>query len=131
MDQLHGVTIVTILKPWEGLDLNYTYFVGENEVLVHNMCQLQPVNNAVDANKLNHIFGKASIIWMNLYIFLMEEQAYSALLEETVKYIKANNISGVFQNITLNVNGFNITVRGNVVDGVVKIGTAFIEKLAR
>ena len=37
----------------------------------------------------------------------------------------------MFQNITLNVNGFNITVRGNVVDGVVKIGTAFIEKLVR
>ena len=115
------------------VDDYHTYFVGENDVLVHNMCQLQPVNNSVDANKLNHIFGKAE---HNLDEFVHffngnQEQAYSALLKETVKYIKANNISGMFQNITLNVNGFNITVRGNVVDGVVKIGTAFIEKLAR
>ena len=41
------------------VDDYHTYFVGENDVLVHNMCQLQPVNNSVDANKLNHIFGKA------------------------------------------------------------------------
>ena len=30
------------------------------------------------------------------------------------------------QDIIVNVNGFNITVRGNVVDGVFRIGTFFI-----
>jgi len=70
--QLHGVRIVTISKPGEGIDLNYTYFVGENEVLVHNMCQLQPVNNSVDANKLNHIFGKAEHNLDEFVHFLME-----------------------------------------------------------
>lgn len=52
--------------------------------------------------------------------------AYNAILRATEEYVKINNIVGRFQNIVVNVNGFDITVRGNVVDGIVKIGTAFI-----
>lgn len=37
-----------------------------------------------------------------------------------------NGITGVFKDAVVNVNGFNITMRGNVIDGVTKIGTAFM-----
>lgn len=29
--------------------------------------------------------------------------------------------------IVVNVNGFNVTVRGRVIDGIVQIGTAYIK----
>ena len=85
-------------------------------------------SNAVDSNKLNHIFGKPE---HNLEGFLKmfngdQTAAYNAILRATEEYVKINNIVGRFQNIVVNVNGFDITVRGNVVDGIVKIGTAFI-----
>jgi hypothetical protein len=44
----------------------------------------------------------------------------------TQKYVNLNNITGNFKDIVVNVNGTNITVRGTIIDGQVKIGTAFI-----
>lgn len=49
-----------------------------------------------------------------------------ALVAATRAHAKKHAISGVFEEV-VNINGFNITVRGNVVGGEVKIGTAFIE----
>lgn len=51
--------------------------------------------------------------------------AYVAIQNAAQEQIIARNITGVFEE-TINVGGQLITVRGNVVDGVVKIGTAFI-----
>lgn len=53
-------------------------------------------------------------------------QAYQAILKDTEEYIRANGITGSFENIVITVNGIDITVRGIVIDGVVHIGTAFI-----
>ncbi|MFT9078673.1 hypothetical protein [Ethanoligenens sp.] len=81
-----------------------------------------------DANKLNHIFGKSE---HNLDSLLgkysgNETKAFNALETATQKYVGANNITGNFKDITVNVNGINVTVRGTVINGQVKIGTAFI-----
>ncbi len=84
--------------------------------------------NAVDPNKLNHIFGNPEHNFDGFLKMFNGDQtaAYNALLRATEEYVKINNIVGRFQDIVVNVNGFNITVRGNVIDGIVKIGTAFI-----
>ena len=53
-------------------------------------------------------------------------KAYNALESTTQKYISSNNITGNFKDIIVNVNGVDVTVRGTVINGQVKIGTAFI-----
>ncbi len=83
--------------------------------------------NGVDPNKLNHIFGKAE---HNLGSFLIkyggnQVSAYNALQNAAQEQIIARGITGVFEE-TVIVGGEIITVRGNVVNGIVKIGTAFI-----
>lgn len=82
----------------------------------------------VDPNKLEHIFGNEQ---HNLGDFLNSfngdrTAAYIALLNATQEYVQSNDITGTFMDIVVDVNGFFITVRGAVVDGIVKIGTAFI-----
>jgi RHS repeat-associated protein len=81
----------------------------------------------VNSNTLNHIFGKPG---HNLGNFLNkfggnQIKAYDAIMLATQKQIAKNQISGVFQQV-VRVKGFDITVRGNVIDKIVKIGTAFI-----
>ncbi|MDN5053613.1 hypothetical protein [Aliarcobacter butzleri] len=84
----------------------------------------------IDLNKVNHIFGDAKIEKHKLLDFTKEYdgdtvKAYQDLEKYTQKYIKDNNVNGQFEKV-INVNGTNITVRGNVINGEVKIGTAFI-----
>ena len=85
-------------------------------------------SNAADPNKLNHIFGNEK---HNLSDYLKafngnKAEAYNALEKATQQYVDANGITGSFKDIVVNVNGFDITVRGTIIDGIVKIGTAFI-----
>ena len=84
--------------------------------------------STVDPNKLNHIFGKKE---HNLDTFLSkfggdQVKAYNALEKVTQQYVNSNKITGTFKDIIVNVNGVDVTVRGTVINGQVKIGTAFI-----
>ena len=80
---------------------------------------------SVDPNKLNHIFGNAG---HNLDSFVAQfnsqSEAYAALQRATELAVRAQGTSGVFQT-TVQIGGESITVRANVVSGVVRIGTAF------
>jgi len=53
-------------------------------------------------------------------------EAYIALEKVTQQYVNSNKITGTFKDIIVNVNGVDVTVRGTVINGQVKIGTAFI-----
>ena len=81
------------------------------------------VASAVLANKLHHIFGKPQ---HNLDALVKqygsEEAAYEAIAEAAGKATAGS--TGIFE-VTVNVGGEAITVRGAVVAGIVKIGTAF------
>ena len=95
----------------------HVYEVGELGILVHNVC---------DPNKLIHIFGKAQHnLGALLSKFKTQEDAYNAVLQATQGAANAGTIGGTFQSV-VSVQGLNITVRGIVVNGVVKIGTFFI-----
>jgi len=76
-------------------------------------------------NKINHIFGKAK---HNLGGLIQQygspASAYAALEKATATQVGAKGLTGEFEEI-VNVGGTNVTVRGAVVNGVVKIGTAF------
>jgi hypothetical protein len=82
---------------------------------------------AVDAKKLNHIFGNAR---HGFDEFLRgfggdQSKAFGAIQNAAQQEITAQGITGVFER-AVTVGGSQITVRGTVLDGVVKIGTAFI-----
>jgi hypothetical protein len=75
------------------------------------------------ANKLNHSFGKASHGLDGLVEQLGGRQAaYEALQNATAAATRGT--AGPFQ-VTVQVGGENVVVRGAVVNGIVKIGTAF------
>ncbi len=78
-----------------------------------------------DPNKLSHIFGQSRHGLDSLVrLFGSQEAAYRAMQEATEIAVRAQNITGVFQ-LIVKVGSEMITVRGSVVDGVVKIGTAY------
>jgi hypothetical protein len=56
--------------------------------------------------------------------FGSQQAAFDAIQQATETAVQQQGISGVFQT-TIQVAGQIITVRGNVISGVVKIGTAF------
>jgi len=79
----------------------------------------------VDPNKLKHIFGQSKHNLDSLVKhFGSQKKAFNALQAATEKNIRSQGIKGVFE-ATVKVGTETITVRGNVVEGIVKIGTAF------
>ena len=93
--------------------------------------ELSPMMAARCANDYNHIFGNPD---HNLEPFLAyyggnQSAAYGAVLDVAQSYVTSNGIMGIidrYNQITVNVCGFYITVRGNVINGVLRIGTFFI-----
>lgn len=95
---------------------NHDYFVGSTGLLVHNA-------GPCDPNKLNHIFNNPD---HNLDALVNQlggqENAFNAL-ESAVQSQGLPN--GVFSTV-VDVGGSQVTVTGNVINGVARIGTAFI-----
>jgi hypothetical protein len=81
---------------------------------------------AADANKLGHIFGQARHNLGPLVQKLgSQEAAFTAVQSAAQSAVRSQRLSGVFQT-TVNVAGQNVVVRGNVIDGVARIGTFFV-----
>ncbi len=77
------------------------------------------------ANKLTHIFGKGAHNLAGLVSqFGSEEAAFDAIVKGTEAAVQQQGLTGVFET-AVKVGGETITVRGAIVDGLVKIGTAF------
>ena len=83
------------------------------------------VSKDVNPNKLHHIFGDPD---HNLDEFVKEfggeQNALEAILEATEQTVKKKGITRGFEE-TIHVGSRQITVRGTVIDGDVRIGTAF------
>ncbi len=75
-------------------------------------------------NKVTHVFGKEA---HNLDPLVTKlggyENTFRAVLNAANGKLPS---SGVFNNISVNVGGYNVMIRGSVVNGVPKIGTMFI-----
>ena len=81
------------------------------------------VMNAALANRLHHIFGEPQHNLDALVKqYVSEQAAYEAIAEATEKATAGS--TGMFE-VTVNVGGEAVTVRGAIVAGIVKIGTAF------
>jgi hypothetical protein len=78
-----------------------------------------------DTNKLKHIFGNPRHNLNDLIkVYGSEQKAFNAIEKATKKIIKNKNISGVFET-NIKIGNEIIIVRGNVINGVTKIGTVF------
>lgn len=83
--------------------------------------------NSRNKNKYHHIFDKER---HRLRGYLEsfnndEEAAFNKLNEEYNNYIRSNRTQNGYLEINVNINGFKITIRGVVIDGVGHIGTAY------
>ncbi len=95
------------------------------------MPELLPMMARGCENDYNHIFGNPE---HNLDGFLgyyggNQAMAYGAVLEMAQSHVTNYGITGIINatnQITINVSGFNITFRGNVLNGILYIGTFFI-----
>ncbi len=97
--------------------------IEENELvpIMANGCQ----------NDYHHYFDNPQ---HNLGPFLAsyggnQSAAYGAVLSAGQAYVATAGISGIINasnQITVSVNGYNITIRGNVINGTLHIGTFFI-----
>jgi hypothetical protein len=77
-----------------------------------------------NANKLNHIFGNPAHGLDGLVKqFGSEQAAYQAIQQATEVTVKAQRITGLFRT-KVRVGPETITVKGKVINGTVKIGTA-------
>jgi RHS repeat-associated protein len=78
------------------------------------------------AKTLEHIFGQARHKLGNLVkLFGSEEKAFNAVQKATEAAVQSQGINGVFTNVVVTVGTESITVRGNVINGIVRIGTFF------
>jgi len=79
-----------------------------------------------DANKANHIFGDPRHnMDPVLNQFGSRESAFAAIKQSTEQVVQALGLQGVFET-QVPVGSSIVTVRGNIVGGTVRIGTAFI-----
>lgn len=90
------------------------------------------LTTSVAANELNHIFNKSEHHLDDFLNYFGGNQtmAYNAVKNAAQIYVNVNKISNkVFTSnlnpLELNVNGFDISVGGRVMNGIFKIGTFF------
>ena len=81
----------------------------------------------IDPNKLHHVFGKPGRDLTSLLNKFGGNQlkAFKAVEKATQRYVDKNAITGIFKDISIKVKSVNVTVRGRVIDGKVKISTFF------
>jgi len=82
-------------------------------------------------NKANHIFGKSDHGLDGLLRVYNGDQtkALEAIIKSTQNLANEGKLIQNFHDgVSINVQGFDIVVRGEIIDGVVEIGTAFIQK---
>lgn len=83
------------------------------------------LKNATDPNKLNHIFNKEG---RNLGSLVDKYGSKEAVMKEVLNKLYTQKLAnGNFSGVTVKLGDTALTVRGNVENGVIKIGTMFLK----
>jgi hypothetical protein len=99
------------------------YGPAYDDIASDSLLAARGAGRIVDANKLNHIFGKAGRNLEPLVEkFGSQEGAFNAVQDATQALAKSQGLSGIFKT-TVQVGGQDLVVKGNVIDGVVHIDT--------
>lgn len=94
----------------------HTFLVDDDSAIVHHAC---------DPNKLRHIFGKAEHKLDGVVKnYGSEEETFQATAGATDDAVKGMT-DGLFKE-SVGVAGESVTVTGKVVNGVARIGTAYV-----
>ncbi len=111
-------------RTWHKMEPEYVIADPEEE-MVESLVNGQ----TTDANKLKHIFGQERHKLKGLLDSFSGNQmnAYSAVEQAAQEYATMNNLTSVLNEFSVVVSGYEITVRGIVIDGILKIGTFFIK----
>jgi hypothetical protein len=83
---------------------------------------------ALHGNKINHVYEKAMHGFAPLIAKLGGEEQVTRAIIETLAKSGALPSAGKFLDISINVEGYNVVVRGFVHEGIIKIGTMFIPR---
>lgn len=75
-------------------------------------------------NKIDHVFQAKHKLGPLVRQFGNKNNALAEIHNAAQRSVDANHLAGKFE-VVVNVGGIDVVVRGNVIDGVVKIGTAF------
>jgi hypothetical protein len=101
----------------------------ENTTEACSTCQPpEEPDDSKDQNKVDHIFSEKQIQKHKLQDFLKSFNGDKAKAYQALQNAARNTVStqsGPFQAV-VNVNGFNVTVRGSVMNGIARLSTAFI-----
>lgn len=82
----------------------------------------------IDQNQLHHIFGQSKHDMDPLVNeFGSEEAAFNRIKSAIQSEVDSEGISEVFEEVTVEVGPFQVTVSGRVIDGEARIGTAYRE----
>ena len=90
------------------------------------------IKDSNDPTNLQHVFGKTQHDLDQLLNAYKGDQttAYQSIQMEAQTYVNQNGITGVIDSsneFTIKAGGYNVTVHGNVMDGVFRLGTAFVK----
>ena len=127
-----AILTLCILLGIAGTCVYATSMLEESTVVTEETTpELMPMMASGCENDYNHIFGNPE---HNLDGFVgyyggNQAAAYAAVSVAAQAYVTSHQITGIinaFNQITINVSGFNITFRGNVINGNLHIGTFFI-----
>lgn len=93
-----------------------------------DMIEKLGLGQAVDTNKLNHIFNNPDHHLDDLVNAFggNQQSTYNAVWREFSNMAGNYSASELRKGIQITVNGITLTVRGAVVDGIAKIGTFFV-----
>ncbi|MGG5600778.1 RHS repeat-associated core domain-containing protein [Myroides sp. C8-3] len=116
--------IVSSVIPVEGLLLGNTAKGGAKLINKFSSGIIDDAVSYAMKNKVPHIFGKAA---HNLDPLVTKLGGYENTFRAVLNAANGKfPTSGVFKDLSVNVGGYNVLLRGNVVNGVPKIGTMFI-----
>jgi len=82
----------------------------------------------VEENKYNHVFKEKHNLEELVKTFNgNEETLMNTVQKEVQDYINKHNINNKIYECDVSINGFVLTIRGKVLNGVARVGTCFIK----
>lgn len=103
-------------------------YIGQMFKNTWNASRVNGLPSYANGEKLNHIFGnEGHNLGGVVKTYGSQEKAFIAIQNATENAVSKQGIDGIFKNLQVKVGSETITVRGNVTNNSVKIGTAFIK----
>jgi len=114
------ITLSGKIEKTYNLEVNglHTFLVGRDHLVVHN--------TICDPNKIAHIFDKAVHNLGPLVDKFGSKQAAATALNNAAQSLRGANEAALKQGLPVVIDGVRVIVRGVEINGVIRIGTAFI-----